>query len=99
MGERGNGGVQQPRRRTGVAGGGGSRQTRGAEGEASPAQRGAGDGADPSSSSDADFRCHKLQDSLLSSASGFSNYRGILNWCVVMLVLCNARLFLENLIK
>uniref|UniRef100_A0A3P8VHE3 O-acyltransferase n=1 Tax=Cynoglossus semilaevis TaxID=244447 RepID=A0A3P8VHE3_CYNSE len=30
--------------------------------------------------------CHKTQESLLSSASGFSNYRGILNWCVVMLV-------------
>uniref|UniRef100_A0A8C7QNS4 O-acyltransferase n=1 Tax=Oncorhynchus mykiss TaxID=8022 RepID=A0A8C7QNS4_ONCMY len=45
------------------------------------------------------FSCHVLQESLLSSASGYSNYRGILNWCVVMLVLCNARLFLENLIK
>ncbi|KPP64204.1 hypothetical protein Z043_117476, partial [Scleropages formosus] len=30
--------------------------------------------------------CHKLQESLLSSASGYSNYRGILNWCVIMLV-------------
>ncbi|CAB1350816.1 unnamed protein product [Coregonus sp. 'balchen'] len=45
------------------------------------------------------FSCHVLQESLLSSASGYSNYRGILNWCVVMLVLSNARLFLENLIK
>lgn len=27
-----------------------------------------------------------MQESLLSSASGYSNYRGILNWCVVMLV-------------
>ncbi|CAJ1062162.1 diacylglycerol O-acyltransferase 1b [Xyrichtys novacula] len=43
--------------------------------------------------------CHKSQESLLSSASGFSNYRGILNWCVVMLVLSNARLFLENLLR
>ncbi|XP_051926330.1 diacylglycerol O-acyltransferase 1a [Hippocampus zosterae] len=43
--------------------------------------------------------CHVQQESLLSSASGFSNYRGILNWCVVMLVLSNARLFLENIIK
>uniref|UniRef100_A0AAX7V9K9 O-acyltransferase n=1 Tax=Astatotilapia calliptera TaxID=8154 RepID=A0AAX7V9K9_ASTCA len=40
-----------------------------------------------------------LITSLLSSASGYSNYRGILNWCVVMLVLSNARLFLENIIK
>ncbi|KAI2655148.1 Diacylglycerol O-acyltransferase 1 [Labeo rohita] len=29
----------------------------------------------------------------------FRNYRGILNWCVVMLVLSNARLFLENLLR
>ncbi|KAG7469792.1 hypothetical protein MATL_G00132570 [Megalops atlanticus] len=43
--------------------------------------------------------CHKQRESLLSSASGYSNYRGILNWCVVMLVLGNARLFLENLLK
>ncbi|XP_036779026.2 diacylglycerol O-acyltransferase 1 isoform X4 [Manis pentadactyla] len=46
-----------------------------------------------------DLRCHRLQDSLFSSDSGFSNYRGVLNWCVVMLILSNARLFLENLIK
>uniref|UniRef100_A0A8C9VR58 O-acyltransferase n=1 Tax=Scleropages formosus TaxID=113540 RepID=A0A8C9VR58_SCLFO len=45
------------------------------------------------------LNCHKLQESLLSSASGYSNYRGILNWCVIMLVLSNARLFLENLLK
>uniref|UniRef100_A0A3Q2Z2D7 O-acyltransferase n=1 Tax=Hippocampus comes TaxID=109280 RepID=A0A3Q2Z2D7_HIPCM len=44
-------------------------------------------------------RCHKTQESLLSSSSGFSNYRGILNWCVVMLILGNARLFLENLLR
>uniref|UniRef100_A0A4W6CMS6 O-acyltransferase n=1 Tax=Lates calcarifer TaxID=8187 RepID=A0A4W6CMS6_LATCA len=43
--------------------------------------------------------CHKTQESLLSSASGYNNYRGILNWCVVMLVLNNARLFLENLLR
>ncbi|XP_006879479.1 PREDICTED: diacylglycerol O-acyltransferase 1 [Elephantulus edwardii] len=46
-----------------------------------------------------DLSCHRLQESLFSSDSGFSNYRGVLNWCVVMLVLSNARLFLENLIK
>ncbi|XP_004638933.1 diacylglycerol O-acyltransferase 1 [Octodon degus] len=51
------------------------------------------------SSGPLDLRCHRLQDSLFSSNSGFSNYRGILNWCVVMLILSNARLFLENLIK
>lgn len=43
--------------------------------------------------------CHKTQESLLSSASGFNNYRGVLNWCVVMLILSNARLFLENLLR
>lgn len=43
--------------------------------------------------------CHKTQESLLTSTSGFNNYRGVLNWCVVMLVLSNARLFLENLLK
>lgn len=43
--------------------------------------------------------CHKRQESLLSSSSGFNNYRGLLNWCVVMLVLSNARLFLENLLR
>uniref|UniRef100_A0A8C3WAD1 diacylglycerol O-acyltransferase n=1 Tax=Catagonus wagneri TaxID=51154 RepID=A0A8C3WAD1_9CETA len=57
------------------------------------------DGQDDVSSGHWDLRCHRLQDSLFSSDSGFSNYRGILNWCVVMLVLSNARLFLENLIK
>uniref|UniRef100_A0A672IZA5 O-acyltransferase n=1 Tax=Salarias fasciatus TaxID=181472 RepID=A0A672IZA5_SALFA len=45
------------------------------------------------------WRIEKSSESLLSSASGYSNYRGILNWCVIMLVLSNARLFLENLIK
>ncbi|ROI69409.1 Diacylglycerol O-acyltransferase 1 [Anabarilius grahami] len=52
-----------------------------------------------SDAGDDTFSCHKLQESLLSSDSGYSNYRGILNWCVVMLVLSNARLVLENLIK
>nr|XP_040149417.1 diacylglycerol O-acyltransferase 1 isoform X2 [Ictidomys tridecemlineatus] len=69
-----------------------------------------GDAPAPAAASDKDgdsnvgsghweLRCHRLQDSLFSSDSGFSNYRGILNWCVVMLILSNARLFLENLIK
>ncbi|KAM9723232.1 diacylglycerol O-acyltransferase 1-like [Menidia menidia] len=43
--------------------------------------------------------CHKTRESLLSSASGYNNYRGVLNWCVVLLVLSNARLFLENLLR
>nr|XP_040149420.1 diacylglycerol O-acyltransferase 1 isoform X6 [Ictidomys tridecemlineatus] len=55
-----------------------------------------GDAPAPAAASDKDgdsnvgsghweLRCHRLQDSLFSSDSGFSNYRGILNWCVVML--------------
>uniref|UniRef100_A0AAY4D8Z8 O-acyltransferase n=1 Tax=Denticeps clupeoides TaxID=299321 RepID=A0AAY4D8Z8_9TELE len=63
------------------------------EAEAPARKEKSGDAADERLS------CHSLQESLLSSASGYSNYRGILNWCVVMLVLSNARLFLENLIK
>ncbi|XP_061572746.1 diacylglycerol O-acyltransferase 1b isoform X2 [Cololabis saira] len=46
-----------------------------------------------------DLGCHKKQESLLSSGSGYKNYRGVLNWCVVMLVLSNSRLFLENLLR
>uniref|UniRef100_A0A8C4LUF3 O-acyltransferase n=1 Tax=Equus asinus asinus TaxID=83772 RepID=A0A8C4LUF3_EQUAS len=49
------------------------------------------DGDDDVGSGHWDLRCHHLQDSLFSSDSGFSNYRGILNWCVVMLILSNAR--------
>nr|XP_041569966.1 diacylglycerol O-acyltransferase 1-like [Taeniopygia guttata] len=76
-------------------GNGGSRRRRG--GPPKPEHpSGHGDSAEEPAG---DFRCHTVQESLLSSASGFSNYRGVLNWCVVMLVLCNARLFLENLIK
>uniref|UniRef100_A0A7N8Y7K4 O-acyltransferase n=1 Tax=Mastacembelus armatus TaxID=205130 RepID=A0A7N8Y7K4_9TELE len=38
--------------------------------------------------------CHKTQESLLSSASGYRNYRGILNWCVVMCLNYSAFFFL-----
>uniref|UniRef100_A0A3P9JNY8 O-acyltransferase n=1 Tax=Oryzias latipes TaxID=8090 RepID=A0A3P9JNY8_ORYLA len=58
-----------------------------------------GDKWRPKNDIGARLSCHKTQQSLLSSASGYSNYRGVLNWCVVMLVLSNARLFLENLLK
>ncbi|XP_003463783.2 diacylglycerol O-acyltransferase 1 isoform X2 [Cavia porcellus] len=70
----------------------------GARGEV-PAQARDKDGDARVDSDPLELRCHRLQDSLFSSNSGFSNYRGILNWCVVMLILSNARLFLENLIK
>ncbi|XP_035224200.1 diacylglycerol O-acyltransferase 1-like [Stegodyphus dumicola] len=42
---------------------------------------------------------HKQRDSLLSSSSGYTNYRGVLNLCIVLLVLSNARVALENIIK
>ncbi|XP_058421154.1 diacylglycerol O-acyltransferase 1 isoform X2 [Diceros bicornis minor] len=105
MGDRGSAGGSR-RRRTGSRplsqGGGGPAA---AEEEVRDVGAG-GDAPDKDKDGDADvgsghwnLRCHRLQDSLFSSDSGFSNYRGILNWCVVMLILSNARLFLENLIK
>ncbi|PRD31506.1 UNVERIFIED_CONTAM: hypothetical protein NCL1_23333 [Trichonephila clavipes] len=30
---------------------------------------------------------HKFRDSLLSSASGYTNYRGFLNLCIILLVI------------
>ncbi|XP_060596411.1 diacylglycerol O-acyltransferase 1-like isoform X1 [Ruditapes philippinarum] len=42
---------------------------------------------------------HRHADSLLSTSSGFNNYRGLLNLCIILLALANARLFLENIIK
>ncbi|KAM6125770.1 LOW QUALITY PROTEIN: diacylglycerol O-acyltransferase 1 [Pterocles gutturalis] len=82
---------------TGTAAAGGARRRRG--GAAAPRQTPGPAHGDSGDDPAADFRCHKVQESLLSSTSGYSNYRGVLNWCVVMLVLSNARLFLENLIK
>uniref|UniRef100_A0ABI7VTL6 O-acyltransferase n=1 Tax=Felis catus TaxID=9685 RepID=A0ABI7VTL6_FELCA len=111
MGDRGGAGGSR-RRRTGSRpssqGGGGptvaEEEVRdvGAGGDApapTPAPDKGEDGDSDVGSGHWDLRCHRLQDSLFSSDSGFSNYRGILNWCVVMLILSNARLFLENLIK
>lgn len=42
---------------------------------------------------------HRPNDSLLSSSSGYDNYRGVLNLCIVLLVLSNGRVALENIIK
>ncbi|XP_029993204.1 diacylglycerol O-acyltransferase 1-like [Sphaeramia orbicularis] len=42
---------------------------------------------------------HQVQDSLLSSNSRFTAYRGILNWIIILLVLTHAHLFLENFIQ
>ena len=41
----------------------------------------------------------KCRDSLLTTSSGFTNYRGILNLVIILLVLSNARVALENIIK
>ncbi|XP_032775787.1 diacylglycerol O-acyltransferase 1 isoform X2 [Strigops habroptila] len=89
--------------RGGPAAGGGARRRRGGAPGARPPPDPDPD-PDPAlgggpAGPEQEFRCHKLQESLLSSASGYSNYRGVLNWCVIMLILSNARLFLENLIK
>ncbi|XP_071477562.1 diacylglycerol O-acyltransferase 1-like [Diadema antillarum] len=42
---------------------------------------------------------HISQPSLLSHTSGFNNYRGLLNLCIVLLGMSTSRLVLENLIK
>nr|XP_026694537.1 diacylglycerol O-acyltransferase 1 [Ciona intestinalis] len=41
--------------------------------------------------------CHNARPSLFSTSSGFDDYRGFLNLCVVLLVISNARVFLENI--
>lgn len=41
----------------------------------------------------------KTRDSLLTTSSGYTNYRGILNLVIILLVLSNARAALENVIK
>ncbi|XP_074644196.1 diacylglycerol O-acyltransferase 1-like [Tubulanus polymorphus] len=46
-----------------------------------------------------DEKIHRITDSLFSSSSGFNNYRGMLNLCIVLLALSNARVALENIIK
>ncbi|CEF62930.1 Diacylglycerol O-acyltransferase 1 [Strongyloides ratti] len=42
---------------------------------------------------------HKPQDSLFSSSSGWTNYRGFLNLIILLLVISNGRVALENLMK
>lgn len=44
-------------------------------------------------------RCHEPRDSLLSSTSNYTNYRGLLNLCIILLVLSNSRVALENILK
>ncbi|KAM6946379.1 diacylglycerol O-acyltransferase 1-like [Aplochiton taeniatus] len=43
--------------------------------------------------------CHSVQDSLLSSDSRFTAYRGVLNWIIILLILTHAHFFLENFIQ
>ncbi|XP_036423425.1 diacylglycerol O-acyltransferase 1a [Colossoma macropomum] len=107
MGDRNERGPATRRRRTTISGeasGTSARQANGSKpGSHGQGEQDAAGAARKHKSSNDGFKdrlsCHRLQESLLSSESGYSNYRGILNWCVIMLVLSNARLFLENLIK
>lgn len=41
----------------------------------------------------------RSRDSLLTTTSGYTNYRGVLNLVIILLVLSNARAALENVIK
>ncbi|XP_018594792.2 diacylglycerol O-acyltransferase 1-like isoform X2 [Scleropages formosus] len=73
-------------------------------GDQGSAWSGTGTGADTDTDPDSDvdmdmFCCHRVQDSLLSSDSRFTDYRGILNWIIILLVLTHAHLFLENFIQ
>jgi len=44
-------------------------------------------------------RVHLHADSLFSSTSGFTDYSGFFNLCMILLVLANLRVALENIIK
>lgn len=46
-----------------------------------------------------DRPCHAAQDSLFSTSSGYTNYRGFFNLCLILLTLSNVRVALENIIK
>ncbi|KAI6190332.1 O-acyltransferase [Aphelenchoides bicaudatus] len=46
-----------------------------------------------------DHPIHEAQDSLFSSSSGWTNYRGFFNLAILLLVVSNGRVALENLIK
>ncbi|XP_058971297.2 diacylglycerol O-acyltransferase 1 [Pocillopora verrucosa] len=49
--------------------------------------------------SDYGKRVHEKEESLLTSTSGFDNYRGLINLCLILLVLSNFRVALDNLLK
>ncbi|XP_066911181.1 diacylglycerol O-acyltransferase 1-like [Clytia hemisphaerica] len=44
-------------------------------------------------------KVHTDQPSFLSSSSGFDNYRGIINLCLLLLILSNFRLAVDNILK
>eukprot|EP00794_Sanderia_malayensis_P018880 gene18880-20780_t len=44
-------------------------------------------------------RVHEDMPSLFSSTSGFQNYRGILNLCILIMILSNFRVALDNILK
>ncbi|XP_065065126.1 diacylglycerol O-acyltransferase 1-like [Rhopilema esculentum] len=44
-------------------------------------------------------RIHVSSPSLFSSASGFENYRGFLNLCILIMILSNFRVALDNVLK
>jgi diacylglycerol O-acyltransferase-1 len=46
-----------------------------------------------------DQPCHKPQDSLFSSTSGYTNFWGFFNLAMLLLLVSNSRVALENLIK
>ncbi|CAF0732171.1 unnamed protein product [Didymodactylos carnosus] len=46
-----------------------------------------------------DLPCHSSRSSLLSSSSGYNNYRGLLNLVYILLAMGGGRLVLENLLK
>ena len=43
-------------------------------------------------------KCHRPNISLISSGSNFSNFTGFLNLAILLLILSNARVFLENVL-
>uniref|UniRef100_A0A8C6SVG3 O-acyltransferase n=1 Tax=Neogobius melanostomus TaxID=47308 RepID=A0A8C6SVG3_9GOBI len=94
------GATRRRRRATFAAGRGGSLvPMNGASAAACPSAGTAGHSGDTPGQKHGSPETARTRESLLSSESGYNNYRGILNWCVVMLILSNARLFLENLLR
>jgi hypothetical protein len=45
------------------------------------------------------FKCHQAQPSLFTTTSHFTNYRGLINLCIILLIMSTSRLVLENIIK